>query len=148
MVTSDTVVEIYNQASQRPINHFYKKYKQNVSACSSDLIFIARLTQGINNNFTSLDIVGAALVRNLGSKCTPLYLFRSLFIAPSYRGRQLGRSITSYSEKYLANSPLYTLCEDNLIEFYRSLNFIICRQTPTELAKLSAKKNLTLMVRF
>ena len=150
MVTNDAVVEIYNQASQKPINQFYKKNKQNVNACSADLIVIARLDSNVNNenNWALQHIVGAALIRNISSEQAPLYLFRSLFITPQYRRRKLGRLITSYAEKLIPNSPIYTLCKDNLIEFYRTLNFKVCHRPPTELAKLSVKKNLTLMVRF
>ncbi|GAA0286140.1 hypothetical protein GCM10009128_00370 [Psychrosphaera haliotis] len=150
MVTSGKVIEVYNQASQKPINQFYKKHKQNVNACSSDLIVIARSTENAksDNTLALHHIAGVALIRNLRAQQAPLYLFRSLFVAPAYRQKKLGWLITSYTEKLITTFPLYTLCEDNLIEFYRSLNFKICHQIPTELAKLSAKKNLTLMVRF
>jgi len=150
VVTSDTVVEVYNHASQKPINQFYKKHKQNVNACSSDLIVIARLTENAksDNTLALQHIAGVALIRNLRAQQAPLYLFRSLFVAPAHRRKKLGWLITSYTEKLITTFPIYTLCEDSLIEFYRSLNFKICHQIPTELAKLGAKKNLTLMVRF
>ncbi|MDA8622438.1 hypothetical protein N9L48_07335 [Psychrosphaera sp.] len=150
MVISKTVVETYKELSQRPVNQFYKKHKQNVSTCSKDIIIIARKLDDCRGNkiTETVNIAGAALIRNMGSNEKPIYLFRSLFVGPVFRSNQLGTLITAFAQNILPKSPLYTLCENQLISFYKAQQFEVCLNTPNELAKLNAKKNLTLLVRL
>lgn len=123
----------------RQINRFYKSHKLNSSVNTSDRVFYKSYKD---------EIVAVAFLREIKSAVQqPYFLFRSLFVAPEYRGQGLARELISQSIQ-VTQSSIYTICSQDLMSLYAEFGFKVCTSAPAEIAKFKTKKSPIIMLRL
>jgi citrate lyase synthetase len=129
----------YSHPSQRQVNQFYKRHKQNASCCRTDDIFITKYKE---------EIVAALFIRDypVGSQQT-MSLLRSVYVDDNHRKLRLATNLIELACKNrLADT--FILVSPQLAVFYQNLGFHRIEQThlPPVLEK-EQKKGLQLMCR-
>lgn len=129
----------YSHPSQRQVNQFYKRHKQNASCCRTDDIFIAEYNE---------EIVAALFIREyaVGSQQT-ISLLRSVYVEDNHRKQRLATNLIEQACKNRLTDT-FILVSPQLVVFYHNLGFNRIEQThlPPVLEK-EQKKGLLLMCR-
>lgn len=133
-------IKKHQASNRRDVNHFYKRQKQNVNCHNLDAVYIAV-------NEMNGEIIAAAFIRFLESEEQSVSLLRSVYVNQEYRQLGVGQNLCRFALSDYVDT-VYTLCEPQLINFYRGLGFEPTERTPTHQQIDNAiKKGLTLLVR-
>lgn len=123
--------ERWQQPQQKPINHFYKLHKQNVSCHKLDVIYLARdITKTVNE----APIVAVVFIRDISTQTENLHILRSLFVEPFYRNQGIATRLLKYllqehtlqAQSFQKSlTPLTVICEPELTNLYTNVGFKI-----------------------